>query len=458
MSRVPLQIGRQSARAPSPAVSVERLVNGYLEQAQQGREVAPVYGIPGMVRFSTLAGEERGSVVMAEALYTLAGKAFGRVGADGAFTSLGEVASPSGLAFLATDGFNIVVVTPDDGAIYVYNGSLFGPVTDTDAPLASSVDWVDGYFIFSERNTDRWFLSELADPEAYDALDFASAEWVPDFLVRVLVHKRNLLLFGKESVEGFRNVGEPTFPFTRLEDVFVNAGLIGPHAACISNDAVFFLAHDKTVRRLDGVTATRISTYAMEAIIGKWSDPGLTKATAHVWRGHLFVVFHNPGGCLVFDQATQLWHERASYGSPTWRGRTYVEAYGRQLFGSQAGALLALDGEALAEDGELIRLEMVFPFVVSGGKPFTTDEVEVLFETGSAPDYENPPKAVLEVSDDGLTFRSGRERVIAPRGRHHAQVRWHNLGQSRQRTYRMTVSDPCRRVVLGAYAEINGDD
>lgn len=457
-----LQIGRQSGAANSTAVSVERLVNGYLELTPEGKEPAPVYGIPGLTAFSDLGlAPVRGMIEMGNQLYAVSGAELYLVPANGSESVLGTLPI-GGMVDMATDGTNIVIVVPENGEIWVWNGTALGQVVDTDAPAASSVDWVDGYFLFGEQNSDIWFICELADPYNFDPLAFSAAEWRPDLLVRPLVSKRDVFLFGEQSIEGWRNTGaDPIFPFERLENVFIDVGLAGVFAAVYSNDAIFWLADDKTIRRLDGVVATPIQTPAIAKTIAGWSDFTLTKATAHVFGDHLFVMFHNPDGCIVWDQRTQRWHERASWGRETYRGRVYAEAYGRLLLGSDlSGKIYAIDRAALTEDGDRIPFEMVFPYVWAGGQKFTTDELEVIFEVGTESDYEDvPPTAavMLDYTDDGRTWGPRRDRTLGVRGAYKQRLTWNRLGQARQRAYRIRIGDVCPRVVISAYADMTVD-
>jgi len=458
--RIQLQVGRQTARSDSASVSIERLLNGYLEQTPQGKEPSPVYGIPGLTEFADLGSQPiRGMIEMALTLYAVSGAKVFRINGSGSPTELGVIGG-TGLVDMATDGTNIVIVVPETGAIYVYDSTL-GTVTqvaDPDALPADSVAWIDGYFIFHQKDSDIFFISALADPTDYDPLDFASAEYRPDRLVRPLVSKREVLMMGASTIEAWRNTGGELFPFTRLEGFFIDVGLAGIFAAVVSNDAVFWLANDKTIRRLDGITATPIQTPAIARIIESWTDISLTVAHAHVWGDHLFICFVNPDGCVVYDQRTQLWHERRSWGLDTWRARTHVICYGKLLFGDSSTAKIYVMDDSLTEAGEIIDFDMTWPYIYTENRKFTVDQVTVVMDTGSAPVYENVPKAVLFTSRDGREWSAGRERELGARGDYNRQVTWTRLGQHYQLACRLRITDPCRRVILSAYGRGEVDD
>lgn len=443
--RVPLQIGVQSGEAASPPVSIERLLNGYLEQTPQGRNPTPVYGTPGLTLFADTP--IRGLLEVRDVLFAATDTSLVRVSASGSTATLGAI--PAGVCDMATDGTNVVVVV--GGAIFVWNGSTLSEVTDEDAPQASSVDYLNGFFVFTEADTEQWFVAPQANPGGdYQALDFDSADTNPDILVRVTRLGRQLVFLGKRSIENWYYSGDSVFPFARFQDDPVDAGLVGVQAATATNETLFWLAHDLTVRRLDGRTATRISTFAVEKLIAGWSDPSATVATHHVWQGHLFVVLRNPDGCVVWDQATQRWHERQSNASATWRVSHYAYVYGKHLFGGDR--LYELGG--YDEAGAPLPFEMVFPWLDNGGERFSVNEVELRVEAGVGGTITDP-KITLERTEDGEEWSTPLQRPFGRQGERFRRVVFSRQGQSRGCAFRVRITDAVKRVVYAAFAEVS---
>jgi len=61
------------------------------------------------------------------------------------------------------------------------------------------------------------------------------------------------------------------------------------------------------------------------------------------------------------------------------------------------------------------------------------------------------PKVYLDWSDDGgRTWSNQRAASIGRKGKYRARAVWNRLGRSHDRVYRITWSDPVKRVVLGA--------
>lgn len=446
MARVPLQLGLQSGSAASPAVSSERLVNGYLEQTPQGRAPAPIYGTPGLTQWATMAGPCRGMLSVKEVVF-FASEDLLTAQPNGTLTALGAI--PAGTVDMASDGTNVVITV--GGSIYVWNGTTYTEVTDPDAPAASSVEFMNGFFVFTEVGSQQFFISPQANPGGdYDALDFDSADTSPDVLVRTRRVGRDLILFGRESVEFWYYSGDATFPINRYSDTPLDVGLIGVRAEASNNETVFWLASDKTVRRLDGRTGTRISTFAVEALIASWSDASLTIATSHVYQGHLFVVFRNPEGCVVWDQATQLWHERESYASETWRVSHYAYCYGRHLFGGEK--IYELGG--YDEDGAPLPFEMVTPWIDNEGERFSVTGVELRMEAGTG-GLALDPKVTMSRTEDGEDFSWPLIRSFGKQGERFRLVRFSRQGRSRGCAFKFRITDPVKRVIYAAYAEVS---
>lgn len=452
MSRFPLPLGRQAGAARAPIESVERLLNGYLESAPSGKEPTPIYGTPGLLPFASgFNGSIRGVAKMNGVPYVVMGSRLYSVASDGTYTDLGAIPNTD-LVSMDADGINVVIVTA--GSIYVWNqAGGVQLVTDPDAPDAASVVFIDGFFLFVELNTQQFFICALSDPLTYDALDFSSAEWKPDLLVSAIVLHRTVFMMGAETMEAQQNTGAAAFPFQRYQDIFVTCGIAGRFSAVVSNDALFWLANDYTVRRLDGLSATPISTSRINRLIKAWTDPSLTVASAHVLDEHLFIVFRNPDGCIVYDQTTQLWHERASYGSTTWRVSHLFDAFGKTLAGSASlGKLYSLDVATYDEDGTTLEFETVTPFLYSANKLLTVMELEVVAETGGAAAGASA-FITAERTKDGQRWSPRKSKSLGLIGQYLKRVLFGPQGQARQFAWRIRITDPVRRAILGVYAE-----
>jgi hypothetical protein len=86
--------------------------------------------------------------------------------------------------------------------------------------------------------------------------------------------------------------------------------------------------------------------------------------------------------------------------------------------------------------------------IVSGGAGYTSAPT-VTFVGGTA-----EPQAMLDWSDDGGHTWSNEHWVsMGAIGEYSNRAVWRRLGRSRERVYRVTVSDPVKVVILGAHLE-----
>jgi hypothetical protein len=67
------------------------------------------------------------------------------------------------------------------------------------------------------------------------------------------------------------------------------------------------------------------------------------------------------------------------------------------------------------------------------------------------------PQLMLDWSDDnGKTWSSQRYASFGRVGQYLQRVKFHRLGQARDRIYRVSISDPVKRVILSAELEAEG--
>lgn len=461
--RVPLQIGRQAGNAPSTAANIERLVNAYVEQAPTGKETAPIYGTPGLIIHTTCGvGPIRGMLEDAGTVYLVSGDELYSIDSAGNSTLLGSgFANPVSMD-VGTDADGISVVIEAGGSIWAWDGTTLAQNADPDALPASGVVAADSGFVFGAADSQELFRSATNDPLAYDALDFAAAEWKPDFIVTPFEQGGTLYAFGKRTLQAFYYDGGPAFPYQAYRDLKIDVGLAGKNAVTATNETIFFLAHDGSIRRLDGGTATPIQTPAIHRIImgdaanglAGWSDLSLTVASAHVWQGHLFIVFRNPEGCVVFDQTTQLWHERASYGLDSWRCAHHADAWGLVLYGdTENGNIYRLAADAYDEAGEILRREMITPYAWAKGLRGIVDELEVILEPGVCA-IGLAPVMMMERTKDGKTWGPVHTRSMGEQGEYSARMKWGRQGQGRCMAWRFTVTDAAKFAILAVYADV----
>jgi hypothetical protein len=447
-----IRFGVQSAPHRSLPASAQRMVNCYLEPAPPAAKttalVVPAYGI---VDFATVGnGPMRGGTVVNGVPYVVSGSALYRVSSSGSATSLGTIPNLDDVTMMG-DGSNVVVVTQNEG--YVYNGSSVSQISDTDFPGAIWVGYLDGYVVAIEPASGRVWVAGPLTPTVWNALDFATAEGAPDDVLWGVIDHREVFLFGRETTEVWYNSGNADFPLERVPSGFIEHGIMSARAAGKCDNGVYFLGNDGVAYRIDGYTPVRVSHHAFEAAIEGYEDKSCTVIP---WTegGHKFVAFRFAEGCWLYDIATQLWHERQSYGYDTWRGKFVLQAFNKLLVAdSESNELGQFSPDTFTEFGDVLRSECTSAAVFDENRLIHHDLLELCFETGVglATGQGSDPQVMLQFSDDGgRRWSNEKWRSLGAIGEYKTRVRFPRMGASRDRVYRYAISDPVRRTLTNA--------
>lgn len=449
-----------SYRLDSLTASNSRLINCFAEAVPDGKQPARLTRAPGIVSFSApSAAVGRGIWEMAGVLYAVVGTTLYSISSSGTATSLGTIAGSQRCTM--TDNGTELVVGQDGGTWYVHDGSL-AAIADADftARGAKSTAFIDNYIAFIEPASGRWFVSDLADAESYDSLLFATAEGSPDKLVSLAVDHREVVLFGEDSTELWYNSGISGFPFERSPGGFIELGAVATLGNCKLDNSVFWLANDLTIRRLAGRTPQRVSHHGVEERIRGYATVTDCEAYAYSFNGHLCAVFRFPsaGETWVYDVTTGEWHERESYGYDGWNVSGFAECYGLCLVqNALSGAIGYFDNGTYTEFGTTQRAEWTYQNLYREHHRLPHSSLEVVCETGVglATGQGSNPQLTLEVSNDGgRTWVTKPTKTIGAQGKYLTRAKWHRLGSSRDRVYRVAISDPVQLSITDTVLEL----
>lgn len=419
-----------------------------------------IEGIAGIKPFATItSGPQRAAISFQSTLYTVTGSSFIRVDGAGATTSIGTVPALGSVDIAKNTTQIAVLVEPD---LYVYDGSTLTKVVDDNfvARGAKRMAVMDNFGAFIEPRSGRWFICDLADFTVYDSLDFATAEGNPDNLLSIESNNRQFILFGEDSLELWDNTGGSGFPFERNPNGYVECGCGAPYATTSADHTVYWLDNDRIARRLEGNVAKRISHEGVEQRWQDYSTIADAKAFSYVADGHTFVVFHFPtaGATWVYDINVQEWHERESYGYDHWRAEWVLKCYDKTLVGdTQSGNIGEIDGRTYTEWGGILSREATSGVISERGRWIHHDRLELQMDVGNAPlsGQGSAPEVMLEVSNDGgMNFHSRSNRSLGETGNYDATVEWIRNGRSKERVYRVRVTDPVPFVITGSDMEL----
>jgi hypothetical protein len=396
-------------------------------------------------------------------LYAVCGGGFYSITSSAVATFRGAVGSSTEID-MDSNTTAVVIVSPPLAYSYTPASTTFAAISDSDFTSrgAGDVEHLDGYMLFREPSTGRFFSSDLNSVSAYDALNFATAEGSPDALVGMKVDHRNIVLFGERSIELWENSGASGFPFERMINGFIELGCINGKTVAKGDNSVWWVADDYTVRRLEGATPMRVSHHGVEQWLRTVTLVSL-RGYFYSLEGHLCYVLKAPEGCFVFDITTQSWHERQTYDYDTWNWANPVRFAGKVLLGSTTSNVIGeLDPEYYYELGETLRAEWDYQPVYSEAERSFHDSLEMVIETGVGltSGQGSAPEVMLSFSDDGgRTWVNLPSKSLGAIGAYQTRVRWFGLGSCASqhgRVYRAAVSDPVRIGVTDTILKVRG--
>jgi len=340
-----------------------QMVNIFPEMVPEGgKQPAFLSRCPGLRLYTTVGdGPIRGMWQHGGYLYVVSRNTFYQISSAGAVSVKGAVLG-NGPVSMADNGTQIMIAANPTGYIYNTNTGVFAQITDPDFPGASVVDYLDGYFVFIEPNSQRIWVTALLDGTSVDPLDFVSAEGDPDNIVSMIVDHREVWLFGENSTEVWYNAGLSDFPLVRIQGAFNELGCAARYSVAKMNNQVYWLGKDDRGRGIvyqaNGYQGQRISTHAVEWQIQRYAN--ISDAIAYTYQqdGHSFYVLTFPSAnkAWVYDAVTGAWHERAGWKNGQWtrqRGATQVFFNGEVLIGDyENGNIYVYDMDVYSDNGE----------------------------------------------------------------------------------------------------------
>lgn len=449
-------------------LDAQRTINLYpvQDETQQGKEISALQGTPGLLNFITLgAGPCRGGFAATNGrAFIVSGNGFYEIFSNGTSTQWGTLVSGSSIVSMEENGQQLAIC--DGGSLWIFTYATNAWVLVTSAiPVAGTVSFIDGYFVVNQVNSAEFFLSDLYDGTTWDALQFASKESSPDNLSTTVNAFGQLVLLGQESMEIWTDTGNINFPFQRISGAVIKQGCVAPYSALSMDNTVIWVGRDRRgagiVYRLDGFVPSRISTHAIEYILQQVPDLTVLRAYTYQQDGHTFYVLTGVGmnTTLVYDISTKLWHERAYLNASgqfeTHRGVFCINAFGLQLVGDKSnGNVYSMSLDYYDDNGSPIKAQRTFTHLCDEGKPIRSGTLEIDFEAGvgTQTGQGQNPVCILEVSNDYAQTWSPEYPVpIGAAGVYLWRAVWRRLGFGYSFTFRVSITDPVKRSICGAY-------
>lgn len=455
---VKIPFGRQTYVARSTFVYGERLQNWYAEKNPQGAKGAvTLQPTPGLTLWTTVgSGIFRGMRRLGQDLYVVYGDEIFVITETKAATRLGtpiQKIKGVGDVQLSDNGTHVFITTSTMEA-YAINRTDFITLAEGDF---NDVTYQDGFVFFTRRGTQQIFNSKL-DSTVVSGLDFTAKDAQTDNVVGVISDHREVIGFGEKTSEIYFNAGSSPSPLARVQNGFIERGLLAAGSVQKTRNNVFWLADDKRVYAMQGYQPVPVSTTGIDNLIADQPNPEFVDSFIYTQKGHEFYVLNMQKGSFVFDVSEGLWHERKSLNEDRWRAKGHANIFNKQLVADiDNNNIYELDLNNFTDNGDMIIRQSEFPVVDGGGHRLFFAEMFLDFESGQGlvTGQGSDPVVIIDWSDDGGKTLSNRLEVpIGKIGEYNARAAVSRLGTAYHRRFRVTVTDPVNAVLSDASVRV----
>ncbi len=395
---------------------------------------------------------------------------------------IGTLPADASPAIIQSNGFQLGIASAGQAFIAPGGGAGVQPIVDIfGAPvLASSIAFIDEYFVVSTPNSKQIQISALApNGGVWDPSQVAIKEAYSDNVQRVWTDTPGgeyLWLFGTDTIEVWTDTAG-LFPFSRVPGLVFSIGLSAPYSLAGVAGNRFWLWKG-IIWGCSGFQPVRMSDNGIEEAIKTFSLFDQQNAEGFSWidGSHIYycISFSEAGRSFVYDLALNMWHERlyffnGSYGR--YRPRVITQFQNMNLVGDYAsGAIYKMDPTYYfdappiatpAGTGVPLRWERICPYVTDSLFNDRYNQLRVDMDTGvglSIPPG-NPgfnPQVMMRYSiDRGKNWSNEQESTIGEIGQDLTRLTWPQLGASRiGMTIDLYGSDPVPTSINAAFLDI----
>lgn len=348
-------------------------------------------------------------------------------------TQLGEI---EGSGPVSMAGNEIGLMTTAGDSLYFYDGSTLAAVTYPDDASVAHVSVGGSRYWTVRKDTGKVYWTDALESDV-DALDFATAESVPDRALQTLWIDGGLIIFGAESVEFWQQTGDASLPIKPLINMVVEKGLratgcataLGPTFAWVTNENQVCVQSEQNIISNPGLQA-RIAASASCSLF------------TFILDGDEYLALRLDTETQVYNPRTQKWAEFASYGRENWT----VTAAAGDVMGTDTGKTVEWSDGFVDLGGELER-RLAFGFPINGGG-VRIDNLRVRCNVGQTPyldgDFREPQIEMRLSEDAGKTFDDWEPEALGAQGDYRAQPEWRALGMASQPAFygEVRVTDP----------------
>ena len=445
-------------------VDAQKRTNLYVEIQQDAeKSTLALFPTPGLLAFVNFgAYPSRGFYKKDNFLYVVNRFTLWQVSNDGTTTNRGTLATSAGRVDMSDNGTQIIIVDGPNGYIFNTITNVFTQITAPGFPGATTVTFLNGYFIVTKPDSGQFYTSALYDGLTWSALDFATAESNPDNLVRVIADNGQVVLFGPETTEFWSDSGALDFPLARIGAAALEWGLAARWTLAKFMDSLIFLRRNRLgavqVCTLSGYNATAVSNPEMDYVFSKYSATENATGFSYMVSGHPFyqINFPSAGESWLYDGLSKAWSKVESSGGrhrgeiqQNFLDRSYVTDW-------ENGKVYYFQDGLYTDDGAQIARELITRHQ-SVGDWACFDELWLEMEsgTGTLIGQGADPKIMMSVSKDGgHTYGNEIWVPMGKQGEYRRRAVWRKLGRARDWVFKFRITDPVKTVFVAAWGRL----
>lgn len=480
---------------PSQAIALDpqHLVNLYPVTSfneTSAKSPAALYKTMGTKLFTTLPnqGTVRNILEFRNELYVVCDNFFYVVGPSGNAVNLGSLATYSGYVSMINNGSQLLLDDGLHGYTYTFATYVFAQVTDPNYVPSGYVTAQASRAIFMVPNSNVFFISNLADYTTWNALNFATAESIPQRGVAAFATPIDLFLFGEKNTEVWALTSDSLFPYAPRTGVNIPYGCAARRTIVYVNGTLLWLSKNDQGQAM----LMSLANYSPQLQLDEAAQYQLSQistisdayAFSFQQAGHVFyaLVFPTANKSFLYDIATQTLIDWSSWsitdyteaGTPNYtNGRHLSSCYaffdGMHVIGDYRGGgnLLILDSNTYTDyncgPDNSIYVEWRTSITHKNKYRVYLSSVELDMETGVSPIHNsnettNDPELILALSKNGGRSYDYKRRVnIGFTGEFKKRPRKRNWGTFRDGSFKIYGNHSCFIAIFGIIADLDDE-
>ena len=471
---VPLNLAGPAYTSYSPSLNSQTCINWYPTLGgPDSKAPAALFPTHGTLLVGEVGnGPHRGAIEHKGKAYFVSGTRLVEMDSTEALTTIpGNIATSTGRISATSNGdFGHQILIVDGSNGYIFDGTSLALVSDVDFPANPSiVKYMDGVAILTTINSGIWYICNTNDFDSWTSTKFANAERDPDNLVAVEVNNRDIMLFGDYTTEVGTNTGGSPFPFEAYNNGLFDKGCAAKYSVAKADDFVYWLSKDRRgavqVLKAKGISYKAVSSQALQQTLSTYTDISDAEAFCYSEKGTIFYQLTFPTERVTWVYNTSIenpeyaWFQKKTDGTRH-IASTYLAFNNKQYVGSyQNSDLYTLNSTTYTDGTDYIIRERTSSVIHSQGSRHNLihRKLELEFEmgTGLVTGQGSDPKVTVDWSDDGgNTWSNTRTRSAGGIGQYNKRIIFTGLGMSRNRIYRVRVSDPVKWVLIEGYLDV----